>query len=86
MLTSIEKLYQIAKKRERVIIGLMSGTSLDGLDVALCKFTGSGLQTKIEILQFETIAYESFFKDEIKSVFSLIFLMVKVLHSRLKVF
>ncbi len=70
MNNNIAKLYQIANKPQRLIIGLMSGTSLDGLDVALCRFTGSGTNTKIELLQFETIAYNCDFKDEIKSIFS----------------
>ncbi len=48
----------------------MSGTSVDGLDVALCKFFGSGNTTKIEILHFETVAYNDDYRQEIKSVFS----------------
>ncbi len=67
---NISNLYQIAQKNERIIIGLMSGTSLDGLDVALCSFTGSGLHTKIDLLQFETVPYDDDFKNEIKNVFS----------------
>ena len=66
----LEKLYAISKKPIRKIIGLMSGTSLDGLDIALCSFEGSGLQTKIELQQFETIPFDEDFKNEIKSVFS----------------
>ncbi len=66
----IEKLYQIANKPERFIIGLMSGTSLDGLDVALCKFRGNGLETKVELVAFETVSYDASFKQEIKSVFA----------------
>jgi anhydro-N-acetylmuramic acid kinase len=42
----IQRLYEIAGKPERKIIGLMSGTLVDGLDIALCSFTGSGADTK----------------------------------------
>ncbi len=66
----VEKLYQIACKQERFIIGLMSGTSLDGLDVALCKFRGHGLDTKVQLIAFETFSYDAAFKQEIKSVFA----------------
>lgn len=48
----------------------MSGTSLDGLDIALCRFRGMGLETQIELLEFETVAYENAFKEEIKTIFS----------------
>lgn len=66
----IEKLYQIANKSERLILGLMSGTSLDGLDIALCKFRGHGLDTQVELVAFETISYDASFKQEIKAVFA----------------
>jgi anhydro-N-acetylmuramic acid kinase len=66
----IQSLYQIAQKPQRLIIGLMSGTSLDGLDIALCRFRGMGLETQIELLEFETVAYENAFKEEIKTIFS----------------
>lgn len=53
-----------------MIIGLMSGTSLDGLDIVLCKFSGNGLQTKFELLEFETMVYEDFFRERLRQVFS----------------
>ncbi len=48
----------------------MSGTSLDGLDVALCVFHGSGMDTKIELVQFETVAYREAYRREVQSIFS----------------
>jgi len=67
---NISKLTTIASKNSRLVIGLMSGTSLDGLDVALCRCTGSGPGSKIEVVKFDTIAYDITFKEEIRSVFS----------------
>jgi anhydro-N-acetylmuramic acid kinase len=70
MNSNIIKLYAVSNKPARLIIGLMSGTSLDGLDIALCRFTGSGLQTQIELLHFTTIDYDTNFKEQVKSIFS----------------
>lgn len=70
MLQHIERLYAISQKEERMIIGLMSGTSLDGLDVALCHCSGSGLNTRIKLVQFATLPYPASFKQRIKEVFS----------------
>lgn len=67
---NIASLYQIANKKERLIIGLMSGTSLDGLDVALCKCVDSGTNTQLSLLAFETIAYSDDFKADVKTIFS----------------
>ncbi|OAQ39063.1 anhydro-N-acetylmuramic acid kinase [Pedobacter psychrophilus] len=64
----IAKLSEIAEKERRLIIGLMSGTSLDGLDIALCKISGSGLNTKAQVLAFETISYSDEFKNQIKKI------------------
>jgi anhydro-N-acetylmuramic acid kinase len=67
---NITSLAAIAGNASRKIIGLMSGTSLDGLDVALCKISGSGRATSLELLQFATIEYQDDFKDEVKTIFS----------------
>lgn len=67
---NIEKLYKIAGSEERTIIGLMSGTSMDGLDIALCRFSGSGGDTQIRLLDFDTIPFSEEIKDEIRKVFA----------------
>ena len=67
---NIDKLYKIAQKEKRLIIGLMSGTSMDGLDVALCKFRGSGGDTEVSIVAFETVGFDEDIKDEIRKIFA----------------
>jgi len=66
----IEQLSTSAKKNSRLIVGLMSGTSLDGLDVALCKISNSGIKTKVELLNFVTVDYDDNYKNKIKAVFA----------------
>ncbi|MEO3864255.1 anhydro-N-acetylmuramic acid kinase [Rheinheimera fenheensis] len=66
----IQQLHDIACKSSRMIIGLMSGTSLDGLDVALCRLSGDGLQTQVELLRFATVAYDDSYKQRVKAVFA----------------
>ncbi len=70
MNAQIEQLYRIAQKPERRIIGLMSGTSLDGLDVALCRISGSGPSTRVTLDRFTTVAYSDEIKTEIRRVFA----------------
>ncbi|TDQ09744.1 anhydro-N-acetylmuramic acid kinase [Pedobacter metabolipauper] len=65
-----DKVFQIINKPERRIIGLMSGTSLDGLDIALCAVKGKGSDTSVRILEFKTVPYTDGFKKDIKSIFS----------------
>src|ERR1700680_3012631 len=67
---NLQKLFELAQKTKKIGIGLMSGTSLDGLDIALCLFKGSGLQTEFSLLKFITIPYKEDFKKEIQSVFA----------------
>lgn len=70
MNTNIESLYRIAQKPTRTIIGLMSGTSLDGLDVALCEISGASKSTVVQLKEFKTIPYSETIKAEIRKVFA----------------
>lgn len=66
----IQQLYDVARKPERRIIGLMSGTSLDGLDVALCRLSGSGPSTNVVLERFTTVPYDDDLKTEIRTIFA----------------
>ncbi|WP_439882605.1 anhydro-N-acetylmuramic acid kinase [Pontibacter sp. MBLB2868] len=70
MNTYLERLFKITRKEKRTIIGLMSGTSLDGLDIALCDFSGSGMQTSMNLRSFTTMPYDTGFKQKVKEIFS----------------
>ena len=70
MNSNLESLFKIAQKPTRTIIGLMSGTSLDGLDVALCEISCSGEETEVKLIQFDTVDYSEDIKSEIRSVFA----------------
>jgi anhydro-N-acetylmuramic acid kinase len=45
------------KGRARLAVGLMSGTSMDGVDAALVRLTGSPQQPQVRLLAFVTVPY-----------------------------
>lgn len=48
----------------------MSGTSLDGLDIALCTIKGCGKHTTAILENFITLPYEAFFQEQVRTVFA----------------
>jgi len=60
----ITKLSEISAKSQRMIVGLMSGTSLDGLDIALCR---CGTEN-IEVLKFRSIPYHETLRDRLSGI------------------
>ena len=50
------------------VIGLMSGTSVDGIDAALVEITGEEFDLKIELLQAKTYPYPTALQSEILAV------------------
>ncbi len=54
------------KKNNYHIIGVMSGTSLDGIDLAEINFDYSEKKWNFQILAAETVPYSSFWKDELR--------------------
>jgi len=54
----LNELLRLQHKNPKKAIGLMSGTSADGIDACLVEISGSGVHTKIHILAFETYPYD----------------------------
>jgi anhydro-N-acetylmuramic acid kinase len=52
-------LARIAGKDERLVAGYMSGTSTDGIDVALTRIRGSGPDTRVELLGYSSVPFEA---------------------------
>ena len=55
-------------KKERLVIGLMSGTSADGIDAALTKISGCGTDTKAELLSFLFTPFPPAVREKILAV------------------
>ncbi|HDR4423408.1 TPA: anhydro-N-acetylmuramic acid kinase [Bacillus cereus] len=53
------------------IAGIMSGTSLDGIDVALVHIEGSGVDSKVELIHFTTVPFCNDIKNEIRQALSI---------------
>ncbi|MFI8656342.1 anhydro-N-acetylmuramic acid kinase AnmK [Priestia megaterium] len=51
-------------------VGLMSGTSLDGIDAALVQIEGSGYESKVKLLHFITMPFSPQLKKEIEQALS----------------
>lgn len=56
------------QKPSRLVVGLMSGTSADGIDAVLTRITGCGLSTKVEPLGFYFLPFDTATRERILAV------------------
>ncbi|MEC0206154.1 anhydro-N-acetylmuramic acid kinase [Paenibacillus lautus] len=53
-----------------VVVGLMSGTSLDGIDAAIVRIHGSGLEASVELLHYYSKPYEPELRQRLRDLCS----------------
>ena len=65
----MKSLHQLAEKEAKKVIGLMSGTSVDGVDAALVDIREHGLETQVELIAFHSHAFDPEVRDRIFDLF-----------------
>ena len=60
---NLQSLAKLSLKNKKLVIGLMSGTSLDGVDAALVEIIGSDTSTKIKQIGFITYPFPAGLKE-----------------------
>ncbi|HSP13708.1 MAG TPA: anhydro-N-acetylmuramic acid kinase [Thermoanaerobaculia bacterium] len=65
----LERLIAVAKKKRRVVIGLMSGTSVDAIDAVLVRITGHAPDATIEKIRFGSYPFPAEIRTRINTLF-----------------
>lgn len=61
----LARLYASRERPTRLIIGLLSGTSADGTDAALCEVSGAGVDTRLTLKSFVTTPFHRPLRERI---------------------
>ena len=65
----IDEIFSYRKKNKRLVIGLMSGTSADGIDTALVEIENSFIDTRFRLIDFKCFDYPERTRKKIFNLF-----------------
>jgi anhydro-N-acetylmuramic acid kinase len=66
----VGRLLHIAVKESRLVVGLMSGTSVDGIDAALVEITGHGEAARVQLLAFDSYPFPAELRARVFRLFN----------------
>lgn len=66
----VGRLLHIAVKESRLVVGLMSGTSVDGIDAALVEITGHGELAKVKLCAFDSYPFPAELRARVFRLFN----------------
>lgn len=64
-------LRSLLNQESLTVAGIMSGTSLDGIDVAIVRIDGCGIDAKVKLIHFESFSYEEEVREKLKQLCSI---------------
>ena len=66
----LKKLLEVINKEERIVIGLMSGTSADGVSAIIAKVKKCGIETSFKLIAYKTYPYPKKIREKIFELFN----------------
>src|SRR5215210_5568547 len=68
-MSRLERLMHVATKYSRRIIGIMSGTSLDAIDVAMVRIQKHGINAQVRLEHFRSYPYPPAIRSAVRELF-----------------